>query len=86
MHTQSLGSVTEHILRNEDAVVTTVSNGQLAVDLLEQGPNDFDIVLMDIQMPVMDGFTATRMIRETLNLKDMPIIALTAGALSTQKQ
>lgn len=78
--------VAEHILRNEDAVVTTVSNGQLAVDLLEQGPNDFDIVLMDIQMPVMDGFTATRVIRETLNLKDMPIIALTAGALSTQKQ
>ena len=78
--------VAEHILCNESAIVTTVHNGQMAVDLLEQRANDFDIVLMDIQMPVMDGFTATRAIRDKLGIRDMPIIALTAGALSTQKQ
>ena len=58
----------------------------MAVDLLEQRASDFDIVLMDIQMPVMDGFTATRIIREKLSIRELPIIALTAGALSTQKQ
>ena len=78
--------VAEHILRNESALVTTVNNGQMAVDLLEQRASDFDIVLMDIQMPVMDGFTATRIIREKLSIRELPIIALTAGALSTQKQ
>ena len=78
--------VAEHILRNESALVTTVNNGQMAVDLLEHRASDFDIVLMDIQMPVMDGFTATRIIREKLSIRDLPIIALTAGALSTQKQ
>lgn len=78
--------VAEHILCSEDARVTTVSNGQMAVDLLKQGASEFDIVLMDVQMPIMDGFTATRMIRETLNIRELPIIALTAGALSTQKQ
>ena len=46
----------------------------------------FDAVLMDIQMPVMDGLAATRAIREQLGLADLPIIALTAGVLTEQRR
>jgi CheY-like chemotaxis protein len=46
----------------------------------------FDLVLMDIQMPVMDGLAATRAIREELQLKTLPVIALTAGVLAEEKQ
>jgi|GEM_PF-3092871 len=61
-------------------------NGALAVDLLDRSPDQFDLVLMDIQMPVMDGITASRKIRNELNLKSLPIIAITAGVLPHQQQ
>lgn len=60
-----------------------VSNGQEAVDIVTQG-GQFSAVLMDCMMPVMDGFTATRKIREweaEKGLKKIPIIALTASVL-----
>jgi len=57
--------------------VVIADNGAMAVDALLQD-NDFDVVLMDCQMPVMDGFNATRAIRD--NNKNIPIIALTANA------
>jgi len=57
-----------------------VENGQLAIDLLQK--KDFDIVLMDIQMPVMDGYEATKFIREKFppEKANMPILAMTAHA------
>ena len=46
----------------------------------------FDAVLMDVQMPVMDGLAATRTIRQELGLKDLPIIVLTAGVLTEHRR
>ena len=62
------------------------SNGQEAFDLLRDAPRSIDVVLMDVQMPVLDGHDATRRIRLELGLVDLPIIALTAGALSSERQ
>ena len=78
--------VTRRILEAEGARVRIASNGQQAVDLLEAEPDAVDIVLMDVQMPVLNGYDATRRIRGELGLQDLPIIALTAGALSSDRQ
>lgn len=64
--------------------VQVANNGQEAVDLVAE--QDFDAVLMDIQMPVMDGYQATRIIREQLQRIDLPIIALTANALLEDRE
>ncbi len=77
--------VAAHILQTEGASVTTLENGKLAVDVLAAQPDAFDIVLMDVQMPVMDGYSATREIRR-MGLATLPVVALTAGALSSQRQ
>ena len=63
---------------------TVVNNGQEAVDMIKQ--QSFDSILMDLQMPVMDGFEATRFIRNELNMTSIPIIALTANAMSDDQQ
>lgn len=55
-----------------------VNNGQEAIDYLMQDPDEVDLVLMDISMPVMDGYTATQKIREDHRLDHIPIVALTA--------
>lgn len=64
--------------------VTIVENGQEAIDSLK--PKKFDIVLMDIQMPVMDGYTATKEIRKKSEFKDLPIIAMTANAMAGDRE
>ncbi len=66
--------------------VVHVLNGQLALEVLQQ--QSFDLVLMDIQMPVMDGFEATRRIRklETVNSTHVPIVALTANAMAGDRE
>jgi CheY-like chemotaxis protein len=65
--------------------VTTAENGQQAVDLLRE--RIFDLVLMDCQMPVMDGFAATEAIRRMPAPKGtVPIVALTANALAEDRQ
>ena len=78
--------VARQILSMEGAQVTVRSDGRQAVDLVAQTPEAFDAVLMDIQMPVMDGREATQYIRQHLRRDDLPIIALTAGALSTERE
>jgi PAS domain S-box-containing protein len=59
--------------------VTVADNGKVAVDLLAQG-HRFDLVLMDVQMPIMDGFEATEIIRRDLGMTRLPIVAMTAHA------
>jgi CheY-like chemotaxis protein len=78
--------VTKRILELEGAQVWLASNGQEAFERLQAEPQAFDVVLMDVQMPVLDGHDATRRIRLELGLSDLPIIALTAGALSSERQ
>ena len=77
---------TKSILELEGAQVRLVSNGQEAFERLQAEPRAFDVVLMDLQMPVLDGHDATRRIRLELGLADLPIIAVTADALRSQRQ
>jgi len=74
--------VANKFLTGWGAVVTLAENGQLALELLEK--EDFDLILMDLHMPVMDGIEATRIIRksEDPRIKDIPIVALTAAIMS----
>lgn len=72
------------ILENLGFSVVAVENGKAAIEELEKSDGVFDAVLMDIQMPVMNGYDAARMIRESDNprIADIPIIAVTANAFS----
>jgi len=76
-----------HILKKRGAGVTIAENGQIAVDMFERslpGADTFDAILMDMQMPVMDGYTATARLRE-MNVRT-PIIALTAHAMTGDRE
>lgn len=75
--------VARSFLEHAGATVEIAENGQVALERL-RGPDQFDIVLMDVQMPVMDGFTATRIIRDELHLS-IPIIAMTAGVMQAEQ-
>jgi CheY-like chemotaxis protein len=69
-------------LSQKGVQVDVVSNGQEALDQLERkNREDYDLILMDMEMPVMDGFTATRHIRESPIWQSIPIIAMTAHAI-----
>ena len=70
-------------LINAHIKVTEAENGQVALDCVAR--QQFDLILMDVQMPVMDGFEATHYLRQTLGLS-IPIIALTASAISGEKE
>ena len=77
--------VVGHILEHNGAVVQTANSGEEALLLLEETSNDYDAVLMDVQMPGIDGLETTRRVRHDLGLTSLPIIALTAGALLEEK-
>jgi len=69
------------LLANGGISAKTAENGQVALDILDSG-EIFDGVLMDVQMPVMDGYTASREIRKREPFKDLPVIAMTANVMS----
>jgi PAS domain S-box-containing protein len=77
--------VAQEMLGNEGALVVLADNGQLGVAAVAKAQPAFDAVLMDIQMPVMDGYTATRAIRQDLGLTELPIIAMTANAMASDR-
>ncbi len=77
--------VAKRILELQGAHVWLAGNGEEAVTRLRAEPDGFDLVLMDVQMPVLDGHAATRRIRGELGLLHLPIIALTAGAMSSDR-
>ncbi len=72
------------LLTIHDIAVETANNGQEALEALEKA--SFDGVLMDCQMPIMDGYEATRQIRKQEKYKDLPVIALTASAMSSDRE
>ncbi|MEG3639182.1 response regulator [Magnetococcus sp. PR-3] len=72
------------LLQRADIQVTVANHGQEALDLLEE--HTFDGVLMDCQMPVMDGYTATRRIRQHKAYKSLPVIAMTANAMAGDRE
>ncbi|MFA5506108.1 MAG: transporter substrate-binding domain-containing protein [Vulcanimicrobiota bacterium] len=70
------------ILEGEGFKISCASNGREALDLVLARGHDFDLIIMDLQMPVMDGYTATREIRKHEQFKELPIVAMTADALT----
>ena len=78
--------VAEELLTAQGAYVALAANGQLGVDAVVAARPQFDVVLMDVQMPVLDGFGATAAIRNELGLQALPIIGLTANALTSDRQ
>lgn len=80
--------IAEFVLQNEGAVVTKAWNGQKAVDIFRKNrPGEFDVILMDIMMPVMNGYEAAKMIRslDREDAKVIPIVAMTANAFTEDK-
>ena len=80
--------IAEFLLQNEGADVTKAWNGQEAVELFRKSePGEFDVILMDIMMPVMNGYEATKMIRslDREDAKEVPIIAMTANAFTEDR-
>jgi len=80
--------VATELLESAGAVVTVANHGGEAVKILTEGSQapPFDVVFMDLQMPEMDGFTASRLLRRDPRLQNFPIIAMTAHALVEERQ
>ncbi len=76
--------IVKFILEYTHVSIDEAENGLIAVDLFNQNPNKYDLILMDIQMPALDGYSATKMIREID--EDIPIIAMTAHAFKEDEE
>ncbi|MCX7277254.1 MAG: response regulator [Burkholderiales bacterium] len=78
--------VAQRILADQGAIVALAEDGEDALKWLMAHPEEVDLVLMDVQMPVMDGIEATRRLRRVPHFKDLPVVALTAGAFKSQQE
>jgi signal transduction histidine kinase/DNA-binding response OmpR family regulator/HPt (histidine-containing phosphotransfer) domain-containing protein len=76
--------VASEILQQKGMNVTIANNGLEAVKMVQK--TKYDLVLMDVQMPLMDGYTATKAIRETVSSDDLPVLAMTAHAMSGDRE
>jgi len=79
-------NVARELLESIGIIVEIANNGQEAVHILRDRGEEFDAVLMDVQMPVMDGFQATKAIRANPVLTDLPVIAVTAHAMQGDRE
>jgi signal transduction histidine kinase/ligand-binding sensor domain-containing protein/DNA-binding response OmpR family regulator/HPt (histidine-containing phosphotransfer) domain-containing protein len=77
--------IAAELMTEAGMIVDVADNGRIAIDKLNQG-NPYDIVLMDLQMPEMDGYAATTVIRSYPEWLDLPIIAMTAHAMNEERQ
>ncbi|MBF0272362.1 MAG: response regulator [Magnetococcales bacterium] len=77
--------IAQRILELEGATVTAASQGLEALEILRDTPHGFDVILMDVQMPIMDGNEAVRIIRQDPLLAHLPVVALTAGAMESDR-
>ncbi len=78
--------VAEELLNSQGAVVSIAADGEVAINAIAAAQTPYDIVLMDIQMPVMDGFEATKIIRQNMGLERLPIVGLTANAMESDRE
>lgn len=81
--------IAEEILKENNFIVETAEDGKYAVEMvMKSEPGYYDVILMDIRMPLMDGYTATREIRKLKNkaLAEIPIIAMTASSFAEDKE
>jgi two-component system sensor histidine kinase/response regulator len=76
--------VARELLEDAGFVVEVADNGQIALTMAQQAP--YDLIFMDMQMPVMDGVTATRELRKLPALGDLPIVAMTANAMEQDRR
>jgi PAS domain S-box-containing protein len=74
----------EELLLNTGLEVDLAENGRQAIERIQQAP--YDLVLMDCHMPIMDGYAATQYIREDLGMRQLPIVAMTANALASDRE
>ncbi len=80
--------IATELLESAGATVTVARNGRVALELLSAGPESplFDLILMDLQMPEMDGYKATAKLRSDARFETLPIIAMTAHATMEERQ
>ncbi|MGM8892066.1 response regulator, partial [Psychrobacter sp. 1Y1] len=76
--------VATELLKSAGYTVDVAENGQIALDMIDKA--NYDAVLMDIQMPVMDGLTATKELRKRYSTEQLPVIAMTAHAMSGDRE
>ena len=78
--------VAQELLQSEGAIVTLASNGLLGVQTVATAHAAFDALLMDVQMPVLDGYAATRLIRQDARFANLCVIAMTANAMASDRE
>lgn len=79
-------NVAKELLESVGMIVEIATNGQETVDILEKRGKEFDAVLMDVQMPILDGYQATERIRANPFLAELPVIAVTAHAMQGDRE